>query len=175
MKTITREMIKDYGIKKKQYDFMGYTFNNRNYLSFHHLIVPHKDCKAMGLGEGYFFWNGAILVQDTSHEYLHLIQRIDEPMFLYVTQLLIKENKLGQLDLNIIKEIRSVLLEFENQHKDDRHKKDNRLLIKPKYISERLPFKGTAATYIPTVTREEIYSQIPIECQTEPLVKKLKK
>jgi hypothetical protein len=37
MKPITREMIKKYGIK--QFDFMGYDFVRKEYLSFHHLIL----------------------------------------------------------------------------------------------------------------------------------------
>ena len=45
MKEVTREMIKMYNIKKLKYDFMGYTFNNINELSFHHLIVPKRDCR----------------------------------------------------------------------------------------------------------------------------------
>lgn len=53
MREITKEMIKLYNIKKLGYDFMGYTFRNVNELSFHHLIVPHRDCKREGFGEGY--------------------------------------------------------------------------------------------------------------------------
>ena len=44
---------------------------NKNNLSFHHLIIPHRDCRTLGLGEGYLEWNGAILNQNTSHDYLH--------------------------------------------------------------------------------------------------------
>ena len=78
MKTVKEEMIRDYKLKKLGYDFMGYTFNNVNELSFHHLIVPKKDSERMGIGDGYVKWNGAILKQSTSHDYLNLIQRIDE-------------------------------------------------------------------------------------------------
>lgn len=53
MKEITRDMIKIYNIRKLGYDFMGYTFNRTNELSFHHLIIPHKDSKKYGIGEGY--------------------------------------------------------------------------------------------------------------------------
>lgn len=53
MKTITRDMMKDYNIHKLGYDFMGYTFDRREDLSFHHLVIPKRDCKAAGLGEGY--------------------------------------------------------------------------------------------------------------------------
>ena len=45
-------MIKLYDIKKLGYDFMGYTFRNINELSFHHLIVPHRECERKGLGDG---------------------------------------------------------------------------------------------------------------------------
>ena len=53
MKTVKEEMIRDYKLKKLGYDFMGYTFNNVNELSFHHLIVPKKDSERMGIGDGY--------------------------------------------------------------------------------------------------------------------------
>ena len=68
MKQVTHEMIEIFRINKLKYDFMGYTFKRTNELSFHHLIVPKRECKAQGLGEGYLFWNGAILKQDTSHD-----------------------------------------------------------------------------------------------------------
>jgi hypothetical protein len=53
MKEITSEMIKEYKVNKLGYDFLGYTYNNNKQLSFHHLIVPHKNCKELGFGEGY--------------------------------------------------------------------------------------------------------------------------
>jgi hypothetical protein len=53
LRAVTKEMVKEYELKKLGYDFMGYTFKNVNELSFHHLIVPRKDCKRKGLGDGY--------------------------------------------------------------------------------------------------------------------------
>ena len=53
MRKITREMIKEYELMNLGYDFMGYTFNKPNELSFHHLIVPKRDCQKYGLGDGY--------------------------------------------------------------------------------------------------------------------------
>lgn len=55
MKQVTHEMIEIFRINKLKYDFMGYTFKRINELSFHHLIVPKRECKAQGLGEGYLF------------------------------------------------------------------------------------------------------------------------
>lgn len=137
MKTIKEEMIRDYKLKKLGFDFMGYTFNNLNELSFHHLIVPKKDSEAMDIGDGYVKWNGAILKQSTSHDYLHLIQRIDEEIFLRITYQMIEQNANGHLDLENLKKIRDALLYFEKEHQFDRDKK-GRVLIKREYIHNRI-------------------------------------
>ena len=109
MKTVTREMVRLYNLRKLGYDFMGYNIHNVEKLSFHHLIVPKRDCKAQGLGDGYYKWNGAILVQETSHDYLHIIERIDRDMFLEITKLMIEQNKNEKLDLESLKRIREIL------------------------------------------------------------------
>lgn len=137
MKPITREMIKQYDIKKTKYDFMGYTFDNTNQLSFHHLIVPKRDCKAEGLGEGYLLWNGAILRQDTSHDYLHIIERIDREAFLAITKEMIEENQRGKLDIENLRRIRDVLLYFERQYADIENGHGKKL-IRRRYIEDRI-------------------------------------
>lgn len=53
MKNVTRDMIKIYRINKLKYDFMGYTFNRYEELSFHHLIIPKRDSIKAGIGDGY--------------------------------------------------------------------------------------------------------------------------
>lgn len=133
MKTITREMIKTYRIKKCGYDFMGYTYKNINDLSFHHLIIPKRCCKEAGLGEGYLIWNGAILNQNTSHDYLHLIEAKDFDMFLAITSEMIDENIKGYLDIDNLRRIRDILECFEKEHCSDRGKK-GKLLIKDDYL-----------------------------------------
>lgn len=137
MREITRDMVKMYNIKKLKYDFMGYTFANINDLSFHHLIIPKRECKSAGLGEGYIQWNGAILNQETSHDYLHIIERTDREIFLAITDCLVRENKLGQLSLEELKKIRELLLYFEKEHDLDENRQGKRL-IKTKYKSERI-------------------------------------
>ena len=137
MKEITRDMIAEFKINKLGYDFMGYTFRNNKELSFHHLIVARRYCKRMGLGDGYLKWNGAILKQSTSHDYLHLIQRIDEELFLRITYQMIEENTNGHLDIENLKKIRDILLYFEKEHQFDRDKK-GRVLIKREYIHNRI-------------------------------------
>lgn len=137
MRPITRDMIHIYNIKKLGYDFMGYTFRRTEELSFHHLIVPKKDCKKQGLGEGYLWWNGAILNQDSSHDYLHFIERTDREIFLLITNLMVEENQNMKLDIDILKKIRDLLLYFEKEHKDDRGNK-NKVLLQERFITNRI-------------------------------------
>ena len=137
MKTITREMVKLYNLRKLGYDFMGYNIHNIEKLSFHHLIVPKRDCKAKGIGDGYYKWNGAILVQETSHDYLHIIERIDRDMFLEITKLMIEQNKNEKLDLESLRRIRTILLAFEHEHSHDISSK-GKILIKQQYTQDRV-------------------------------------
>lgn len=132
MKEITKLMIKKYALMKLKYDFMGYEFQRSNQLSFHHLIVPKRYCKQEGLGEGYLNWNGAILRQDTSHDYLHIIERYDPEIFELITSEMIDENLKGRLDMENIEAIDDLLSYFEREHCSDRTKKGN-LIIKPEY------------------------------------------
>ena len=136
MREITREMIKEYRLMKLGYDFMGYEIKNKQDLSFHHLIVPRINCKALGLGEGYLKWNGSILNQNTSHDYLHLIEAKDLDMFMAITSEMIDENAKGYLDIKNLQRISDVLSCFEREHCSDRGKK-GRLLIKEDYIRKR--------------------------------------
>ena len=139
MKQVTHEMIEIFKINKLKYDFMGYTFKRTNELSFHHLIVPHRDCKREGLGEGYLLWNGAILKQDTSHEYLHTIERIDREVFLQITKEMVDENNKRKIDIENLKRVRELLLYFEEKYKDIENKQGKKL-IKQKYITQRINF-----------------------------------
>lgn len=137
MKTVTREMVRLYNLRKLGYDFMGYNIHNVEKLSFHHLIVPKRECKSQGLGDGYYKWNGAILVQETSHDYLHIIERTDRDMFLEITKLMIEQNKNEKLDLESLRRIREVLLMFEREHAQDTTSKGKKL-IKRQYIQDRI-------------------------------------
>ena len=136
MREITKLMIKEYKLMKLGYDFMGYDITNKSNLSFHHLIIPHRNCKAMGLGEGYLEWNGAILNQNTSHDYLHLIEAKDYDMFLAITSELIDENVKGRLDIDNLRRIHDILEGFEREHSNDRSKK-GKVLIKQEYMRRR--------------------------------------
>lgn len=117
---------------KLGFDFMGFTVDKKSSLSFHHLIIPRKNSKEYGIGEGYLFWNGAILRQDTSHDYLHLIEAKDYDIFLAITSEMIDQNIKGYLDINNLRRINDLLTAFEREHCSDRGKK-GKLLIKDGY------------------------------------------
>ena len=133
MREITKQMIDYYKIMKLGYDFMGYPVYQKNKLSYHHLIIPKRQSKEAGIGEGYLWWNGAILNQSTSHEYLHLIEAKDFDMFSAITSEMIDENVKGYLDMENLKRILDILKCFEREHCSDRGKKGN-YLIKDEYL-----------------------------------------
>lgn len=139
MREVTKLMINDFKIMKLGYDFMGYKVDRKESLSFHHLVVAKRHCKELGYGDGYLFWNGAILVQDTSHEYLHTIERVDRDRFMAITQRMIEENRMGKLDVELLRQIRDILEGFEREHKHTTNSK-GKPVIKQKYITKRMIF-----------------------------------
>ena len=137
MREVTKIMVNDFKIMKLGYDFLGYKVNRKQDLSFHHLIIPRRHCKEAGLGEGYLYWNGAILRQNTSHDYLHLIENIDPDIFYELTSEMIDENIKGRLDIDNLKRIHDLLLYFEREHDHDTSKK-GKLLIKREFVTGRV-------------------------------------
>lgn len=137
MKEITKQMIEIYRIKKLGYDFMGYEFNNLNSLSYHHLIVARKYCYDLGLGDGFFFWNGAILVQHTSHDYLHVIERIDKDRFNYITCKMIDENLDIKISYDKLEQINDCLNSFENEY-SNKYSKNKVPIVKEEYTRRLL-------------------------------------
>lgn len=132
LKQITQEMIETFRIDKLGFDMMGYTFKRKGDLSYHHLIIPRRN------GGPMTFENGAILRQNTSHDYLHLIEKIDPEVFCAITSELIDENILRRIERQNLENIRDMLLYFEREHDHDYTKKGN-LLIKREYVEQRIP------------------------------------
>ena len=137
MREVTKLMVNDFKIMKLGMDFMGYHVNRKQDLSYHHLIIPRRHCKEAGLGEGYLYWNGAILRQNTSHDYLHIIEKIDPDIFYELTSEMIDENIKGRLDIDNLKRIHDLLLYFEREHDHDTSKK-GKLLIKREFVTGRV-------------------------------------
>ena len=133
MKNVTKLMINEFKLKELGYDFMGYTFKSTKDLSFHHLRIPRRLCSNLE-GKGYTRDNGAILNQSSSHQYLHTIELYDRDMFLSITKWMILENEMGKLDLECLRRIRAVLLEFEETYKDKKNG-NGKLIIKKDYTN----------------------------------------
>lgn len=131
MKEVTKLMIKKYALMKLKYDFMGYEFQRSNQLSYHHLIIPRRLNGAMT------FENGAILRQDTSHDYLHIVERYDPDMFAAITSEMIDENIKGYLDMQNLEAIDDILRQFEREYSGHRTKK-GKPLIKEEYTMRLL-------------------------------------
>jgi hypothetical protein len=126
-------MINEYNLKKLGYDFMGFKFDRLSELSFHHLLIPHRSCKGIER-DGYVKWNGAILVQDTSHEYLHTIEQYDRDRFEYITERMRQMNVNGKLDNYNLERIEQALRVFETEYRD-LTSKSGKVLIKDKYFN----------------------------------------
>lgn len=134
MKEITRIMVNEYNLKKLKYDFMGYTFEKTDQLSAHHLIIPARR------GGELTRENTAILRQNTSHDYLHIIERYDYDMFLSITSELIDENIIGRLTKENLIAIRDILYNFEREYCGSYNKK-GKPIIKPEYVEKRIILK----------------------------------
>ena len=134
MKEVTRLMINEYKLKQLKFDFMGYTFDKTESLSFHHLIVPRRHGGPMTKE------NGAILRQNTSHNYLHRIENLDMDMFCAITSEMLDENIKGYLDIKNLRKIRDILLCFEREYSGATTKKGKKV-IKPEYVERRIVLK----------------------------------
>ena len=129
MSQLVKDMRSIYRIK--HYDFMGYTFRTVNDLSYHHII---KKCD----GGPKTLDNGALLVTDTSHPYLHVIEEREFEIYLYINSILLEiNNQRSEPIESQLKAIRAALLKFEKEHEYDRNS-NGKLLIKQRYIDRRI-------------------------------------
>lgn len=125
-------MLNKYKVMELGHDFMGFSLKRPEEISFHHLVVAKRDCAKMGLGHGEYVWNGALLVRDTAHDYVHIIEKIDPDVFYNITSEMIDMNIKGYLDPENLRNIDDMLCSFEREHCSDRTKK-GKMLIKEEY------------------------------------------
>lgn len=132
MKEVTNLMINEFALREKGTDFMGYSLQREGETyTFHHLIVPRRECAKKGHGHGYFRWNGAIIFSN-SHNYLHKIEQYDYDTFLAITSEMIDMNVQGRLTKENLLEIRRLLMDFEERYQGKLSKK-GRPIIKDSY------------------------------------------
>lgn len=107
----------------KSTDWMGY--NNQEQYSFHHLI---KKCD----GGEKIISNGAVLHQN-SHSYLHTIENYDLDKYIFINKILKEVNEQKYMTTKEqLKQIRYVLLEFQNEY-DGKVSSRDKPIIKKEY------------------------------------------
>ena len=129
MKAVTIQMVNEFKIKELGYDFMGFKLNKNDILTYHHMIIPKRN------GGLITRENGAI-IQRIPHDYLNIIEKIDNTKFCYITSEMIDMNHKGFLDPYNIANIHAILDEFEAQHDGETTRK-GKLLIKREYKQGR--------------------------------------
>ena len=129
MKNTTNRLFYDFGLYKLGYDFMGYNFNNKAELSYHH--IQPKSYKGKTTYE-----NGSLLVRNTSHNYIHLIEENEFKIFIELSQELIAEHKDGITKEHLLA-IRQMLEYFEGKYKD-MYTKRGGLIVKEEYVRRRI-------------------------------------
>lgn len=133
MDAITKEMVRIYKLKKIGLDFMGYKIDKDKNLSYHHLLIPSRNGGKRTIENGAILMQGQHRGESNSHDYLHLIERIDPEIFCFITSEMLDQNIKGRLDIENLKRIRDLLQYFEREHINDRGNK-GKLLIKPQYL-----------------------------------------
>ena len=132
-KHVTNLMINEFKLLELGTDFMGYTLQKGDFYSFHHLIVPRRNCAKLHIPhDGYIRSNGAILFGNSSHPYLHVIEKYDYDRFLALSSEMIDENIKGRIDMENLLAIHDILQGFEREYCGSYTKK-GKPIIKEEY------------------------------------------
>ena len=133
MDAVTKELMKKYNLKKIGLDFCGYTIDNINNISYHHLILPSSIKGKRTFDNGVILMQGQGYNDSNSHDYLHLIEHIEPDIFYLITSEMLDQKIKGRLDIENLKKIHSLLSYFESKHIHDKGKKGKKL-IKQQYL-----------------------------------------
>lgn len=106
-------LIYKYALMVIKFDLMGYPIEDEEDVSLHHVIIPGKSCPKKGFGKGKYFWNSAPLNKNTSHPYLHLVERFDKDRFQAITSELYDQIVKGHISYENLKAIDDILRSFE--------------------------------------------------------------
>ena len=125
MKEIVKTMIKIWDMNTM--DWMGY--DNLERYSFHHLTKKSD-------GGQQIMSNGAILHQESSHPYLHTIEYYDLDKYIFINNILKQINDQKCMpSTEQLKQIKLVLLEFQNEYEGKVSSRD-KPIIKKEYRIE---------------------------------------
>lgn len=129
LKNIVCKMLKIY-VPYSNLDWMNYKLVKEN-ISFHHIKKKVDGGKKV-------IENGAILQNNTSHPYLHLIEIIDINTYLELNNIF-KDINSQKHEPTLMQRgiVEDILLTFEEKHRWDKDR-DGNLLIKRKYLKRWL-------------------------------------
>lgn len=128
MGSITNKLFNDFELYKLGYDFMGYYFDDKKQISYHHIQPRHYKGKTT-------YKNGALLVRETSHNYIHTIEEYEFQLFIELSQELIAEHKDGITKDHLLA-IRQMLEYFEHKF-ENQYTKRGVPIIKEEFTRRR--------------------------------------
>ena len=129
MGSIANKLFNDFELYKLGYDFMGYTFDDKKQLSYHHIQPRHYKGKTT-------YKNGALLVRETSHNYIHTIETFDFKLFIELSQELKLEHQDGITKEHLLA-IRDILEFFEYKF-ENQYTKRGLPIIKEDFVRRRI-------------------------------------
>ena len=130
MGSIANKLFNDFELYKLGYDFMGYYFDDRKELSYHHIKTKQQRGKTT-------YENGALLNRNTSHNYIHTIEEYEFDLFVELSNILKDEHACGSITKQHLQEIRTILEFFEHKYNNQCTKRGN-LIIHEDYIRRRV-------------------------------------
>lgn len=130
MGRIADKLFYDFDLHKLGYDFMGYYFDNKNELSYHHIQTRQQKGKTT-------LDNGALLNRNTSHNYIHTIEEYEFDLFEELSEILKDEHRCKAITTEHLREIRTILEYFEQKYNNQYTKRGN-LIVKEEYVRRRV-------------------------------------
>lgn len=130
MGSLTNKLFYDFNLHKLGYDFMGYLFDDKKEISYHHIQPRHYKGKTT-------YDNGALLCRTTSHNYIHVIEEQDFKLFIELSQILKDEHKCNAITKEHLEEIRNILEFFERKF-ENQYTKRGVPIIKEEFIRRRV-------------------------------------
>lgn len=108
MTKLKNKLYDNFGLENLGVDFMGYEFQSKRELTYHH--IQPKNC-----GGKTTYANGALLIR-SSHNYIHTIEAFDYKVFLQLSRELLTEHQEGSITPERLARIYELLEYFENKY-----------------------------------------------------------
>jgi hypothetical protein len=128
MGKLTNRIYYDFKLNELGFDFMGYLFDDKQELSYHHIQPRHYGGKTT-------YGNGALLTRDVSHNYIHTIEAYDFKLFIELSQELKAEHKDGITKEHLLA-IKQMLEFFEDKFENECTRKGVPI-IKEEFVRRR--------------------------------------